>query len=719
MLPEPTTRSTTESTQPNAAMQADAESSSAGAPSTQFHSSGPKPPPSGNFNEHPGRSPSDQAFEDHEPHWRVVAKRYNAEHPEHVATFNTATNDSCLVDGVLDLPRVIAFQRRHGLRQDGMVGPHTVNSAHRTSRAPHHVAVATAAPAEHHAEAPQHAASKTVGTPSAEGKAEAMKMFEEVNGKPGEPSPTTPSGAPVAASVAGTPPAAATAPAVATSAAPKTVGTPRPEGKAEAMKLFEEVNGKPGEPSPTTPSGAPVASAQTSAAVASSAPKTVGTPSPEGKAEAMKLFEEVNGKPGEASPTTPSGAPIAGAETSAALPAAAAATAPKTVGTPSPEGKAEAMKLFAEVNGGPGQPAPATAPKTVGTPSPEGKAEAMKLFEEVNGGPGQPAPAATPKTVGTPSPEGKAEAMKLFAEVNGGPGQPSPTTPSGAPLPPAATAAAPAPHEPPHDVPSVPEQAAPKSKEPEAAAPHPAGEAAAAGAPHAEAPAKPAAGGMQPWDQPNAEGKFTGEHALHISHISRAQVYQAITDVAPGYSHDFKVMMVGHSWIEQHGSAVNNNYMGVEFANPNKPGDQAYTHVRTSTIITRKQYDANPSKYADWKVGTAGRTTIQEQLDRNEQMIYCTEMRNRPAYQNLDTASVAFVHQVQRRIEALQNSAKPEHQKLAADALAGDENAYAQVMTIRDRSIGIAPYNPDGGYPARVIAGINAARADSSLTSLQ
>jgi hypothetical protein len=52
---------------------------------------------------------------------------------------------------------------------------------------------------------------------------------------------------------------------------------------------------------------------------------------------------------------------------------------------------------------------------------------------------------------------------------------------------------------------------------------------------------------------------------------------------------------------------------------------------------------------------------------------------------------------VQRRIDALQNSAKHEHQKIAADALADDENAYAQVMTtIRDRSIGIAPYNPDG-----------------------
>src|SRR6185312_1497523 len=155
------------------------------------------------------------------------------------------------------------------------------------------------------------------------------------------------------------------------------------------MNMFREVNGGPGEASPTTASGAPIAAP---------VPKTVGTPSAEGRAEAMELFEEVNGGPGQPAPTTSSGAPIAKTEAAAPLPA----PVPKTVGTPSPEGRAEAMELFEEVNGGPGQAAP---PKTVGTPSPEGRAEAMELFEEVNGGPGQAAP---PKTVGTPSPEGRA-----------------------------------------------------------------------------------------------------------------------------------------------------------------------------------------------------------------------------------------------------------------------------------------------------------------------
>ncbi len=690
-------------------MQADVETSGA-PPATEFHAHGPKPPPSQHFNEQPGRSPSDQAFEDAEPHWRAVAKRYNAEHSEHVSHFNSLTQDHCLLDGVLDISRVIAFQRRHGLRQDGMVGPHTVNAAHRMTRAPHHVAVAVAPEAAHDGE--EHSEHKTVGHPSAEGKAVADELFREVNGGPGEASPTTPSGAPVAA---------------------PTVGHPSAEGKAEAMKLFREVNGGPGEAAPTTASGA-ATNAQTDAPIATdAAPRPaggaappVGTPSAEGKAEAMKLFREVNGGPGEASPTTASGAPA------------------KTVGTPSAAGSAEAMKLFREVNGGPGEASPTTpsgapvaaaAPKTVGTPSAEGSAEAMQMFREVNGGPGQPAPTtpsgvtqsaplaaptpagpeAAPKTVGTPSAEGSAEALKLFREVNGGPAQASPTTASGAPLPPVPTPTA-APHEPPTDVPSVPEKPAPKSEKPE--------QAEAAAKPAAEAPAAapahpaPAGDGKQPWDQPNAAGQFTGEHELHVSHITRAQVYQAITHVAPGYSHDFKVMMVGHSWIEQHGTAINNNYMGVEFSNPNHPGDQAYTHVRTSTMITRKQYDANPSKYADWRVGPADRNSIQQQLDRDEPMIYCTEMRNRPAYQSLDDASVAFVHQVQRRIEALQGSAKAEHQQLAADALAGDEHAYARVLTLRDRSIGIAPYNPDAGYPARVIAGITEARADATLTSL-
>src|SRR5262249_50023412 len=144
--------------------------------------------------------------------------------------------------------RVLAFQHAHGVTADGMVGPHTVAAA-------------------------GHAKKKTVGVPSAEGRAEVMAMFEEVNGPPGQPAP-----------------APAPAPA-ATASAPQTVGTVSPEDRAEVMQMFEEVNGPP------------------DSAAAAPAPKTVGTPSPEGRAMAMQMFEEVNGGPGEESPTTENGAP--------------------------------------------------------------------------------------------------------------------------------------------------------------------------------------------------------------------------------------------------------------------------------------------------------------------------------------------------------------------------------------------------------------------------
>jgi hypothetical protein len=172
--------------------------------STQFTAQGPKPGPSGAFNDAPAKSPSDQAFEDADPDPHAAAKKYNNAHPEHVSKFNELTGDSCMVEGQLDIGLVVAFQTKHGLTADGMVGPHTVGAAHH--------------------------AKKTVGAPSAEGSAMAMQMFEEVNGGPGQ-------------------------------AAPKTVGTPSPEGRAMADQLFREVNGGPGQAAPTTTSGAPISQA--------------------------------------------------------------------------------------------------------------------------------------------------------------------------------------------------------------------------------------------------------------------------------------------------------------------------------------------------------------------------------------------------------------------------------------------------------------------------
>ncbi len=187
------------------------EMDSDGQASTQFTAQGPKPGPSGDFNDAPAKSPSDQAFDDADPDPHAAAKKYNNAHPEHVSKFNELTNDSCMVEGQLDIGLVVAFQAKHGLSADGMVGPHTIGAAHH--------------------------AKKTVGTPSAEGSAMAMKLFEEVNGGPDG---SQPQAAPVAAS------------------APKTVGTPSPEGRAMANELFREVNGGPGQAAPTTSSGEPV-----------------------------------------------------------------------------------------------------------------------------------------------------------------------------------------------------------------------------------------------------------------------------------------------------------------------------------------------------------------------------------------------------------------------------------------------------------------------------
>ncbi|HEX4453267.1 MAG TPA: hypothetical protein VH143_20490 [Kofleriaceae bacterium] len=188
------------------------EMDSDGQASTQFTATGPKPGPSGEFNDAPAKSPSDQAYEDADPDPHAAAKKYNNAHPEHVSKFNELTNDSCMVEGQLDIGMVVAFQAKHGLSADGMVGPHTIGAAHH--------------------------AKKTVGTPSAEGSAMAMKLFEEVNGPPAQAAP-------------------------AAAAAPKTVGAPSAEGSAMAMKLFEEVNGGPGQAAPTTPSGGPVSQTET------------------------------------------------------------------------------------------------------------------------------------------------------------------------------------------------------------------------------------------------------------------------------------------------------------------------------------------------------------------------------------------------------------------------------------------------------------------------
>jgi hypothetical protein len=104
--------------------------------------------------------------------------------------------------------------------------------------------------------------------PSAEGRAEAMELFREVNGDPATATTPTSSNA---------------------------VGVPSAEGRAEAMELFREVNGEP-----ASPDKARIAAIAADAEGSDTAPKkTVGVPSAEGRAEAMELFREVNGGPNQ------------------------------------------------------------------------------------------------------------------------------------------------------------------------------------------------------------------------------------------------------------------------------------------------------------------------------------------------------------------------------------------------------------------------------------
>ncbi len=133
---------------------------------------------------------------------------------------------------------------------------------------------------------------------------------------------------------------------------------PSPEGQAEAMDMFREVNGEQGRGH---------------------------APSKEAQAEAMQIFREANGEQGRGH-------------------------------APSKEAQAEAMQIFREVNAEPAtaeKAAPAQAAPGQGhAPSKEGQAEAMQIFREVNGEQGRGH---------APSKEGQAEAMQIFREVNGEP----------------------------------------------------------------------------------------------------------------------------------------------------------------------------------------------------------------------------------------------------------------------------------------------------------
>jgi len=187
----------------------------------------------------------------------------------------------------------------------------------------------------------------------------------------------------------------------------------------------------------------------------------------------------------------------------------------------------------------------------------------------------------------------------------------------------------------------------------------------------------------------------------------------AITEVAPGLSRDFRVMLVGHSWVEQGGiNIANNNFAGME------GGTKSITKVRTSTVISRSEYEANPKHYADYGAGKRyngkDASTIKAQLDRGETMlaVMFSSPVERPSYASLASAAAAYVHNVEARFRKLQASDKPDHQALAQAALGGDAKAYAKVLTMSAPKLGVLPYNSAKDYSGRVIMQIGNARKE-------
>jgi hypothetical protein len=231
---------------------------------------------------------------------------------------------------------------------------------------------------------------------------------------------------------------------------------------------------------------------------------------------------------------------------------------------------------------------------------------------------------------------------------------------------------------------------------------------------------QPPANGQQPPANATTGGEWvsnppapdpSGEQKFSQTSVTKQQLLDAITNVAPGMSQDFRIMLVGHSWVEQRGqNVINNNFAGME------GHSNSFVTARTSAIISKAQYDANPKAYSDFGPGKQlngkDASTIKVQLDRGETTLAVMTRTQRPAYASLDSAATAFIHNIEAKFQKLQASDDPDHKVLAQQALAGDEEAYAKVVTLSASKLGILPYNPSKDYPGRVIKEIRAARSD-------
>ncbi|MBZ0236970.1 MAG: hypothetical protein K8M05_31870, partial [Deltaproteobacteria bacterium] len=199
--------------------------------------------------------------------------------------------------------------------------------------------------------------------------------------------------------------------------------------------------------------------------------------------------------------------------------------------------------------------------------------------------------------------------------------------------------------------------------------------------------------------------------------VTRQDVYHALSRLGPSYPRDFKALMVGHSFGEQGGrNVVHYNYMGVELWRFTRPANdkRKFTRALRSDIITPAEYRANPDYFWDWK--DSGKGTIQQQLAKGATRIYCLYPGPRAVFSSVDDASRSFWHTIVGwRLNACRSSANPAHQAIAQGALAGDVEAYIQLVELNDATIKVRPYNGNKEYPSIVRPHLRHALADASL----
>jgi hypothetical protein len=242
---------------------------------------------------------------------------------------------------------------------------------------------------------------------------------------------------------------------------------------------------------------------------------------------------------------------------------------------------------------------------------------------------------------------------------------------------------------------------------------------------------------------------YTGEKKGKQTNLKKAELYKLLGQVAPHLSHELKVYMVGHAWREQSGSGVYNwNFAGIE-----GEWSKAYTtDVGTSATVSISKYENAPDKsiYHDWGTGSpyatyvpdpvyathlvdpvspggvrlptashwSGTIPYQLALTPKPSVLGVKVFKRRPAFGSDTEGAAAFVHEIERRVQALQDSKDPDNNRLAEKVLAGDPHSYAYMVghTIfadkNRKQLLVGAYNDAPSYTGDVESQIAKAKAD-------